>query len=278
MAASEKPKKVHPSIGVHQAAPASARSTGPSVTVSLGGGQVAPLKTSERVARDVVDDIVRQGLQTGDRLPPEAEMLKQYQVSRESLREGLRLLEVAGMINIRRGPGGGPSVGVVDPAYLGRASSLYYHLAGGTYNQLFEAWRVVESILADLAARNPDRELVRAEMKPFVASSDESFDDLNEFVLHHVHFHGILSSLAGNRVFEILLSTVGQVVSHHIVLQTDPREYQDVIGGDHLVIAEAISAGHPNKARESMEHHIENMVAMYRKQMGDVADDLIDWR
>ena len=101
-------------------------------------------------------DIVTAGLQTGDGLPPEAAMLEHYKVSRESLREGLRLLEVQGLISIRRGPGGGPMVGTVDPANLGRVSTLFYHLAGATYRELFEAWVLAESMLAERAARNPD--------------------------------------------------------------------------------------------------------------------------
>ncbi len=72
-----------------------------------------PLKTAESVARDIVNDIVASGLGEGDVLASEAKMVEQYAVSRESLREGLRLLEAQGLIRIRRGPGGGPVVGTV---------------------------------------------------------------------------------------------------------------------------------------------------------------------
>src|SRR5215207_8453406 len=92
-----------------------------------------PLKTAETVARDIVRDIVARELRPGDRLPSEGAMLEEYGVSRESLREALRLLEVHGLITIRRGPGGGPSVGQVEPANLSRMSTLFYHLAGATY-------------------------------------------------------------------------------------------------------------------------------------------------
>ncbi len=88
------------------------------IPIAPGPGAVRPLKTSERVARDIVHDIAVQRLQPGDALPAEADMIGQYGVSRESLREALRLLEVQGLIAIRRGPGGGPTVGTVDPANL----------------------------------------------------------------------------------------------------------------------------------------------------------------
>ena len=144
-----------------------------------------PLKTSESVARDIVHDIVSGGLRTGDRLASEAAMLDQYGVSRESLREGLRLLEVQGLITIRRGPGGGSIVGRVDPANFGRISTLFYHLAGGTYEELFEAWVETEAALAERAARNEDRATVRHAMAPFfeVPESHGSSDTVTEFVL-----------------------------------------------------------------------------------------------
>src|SRR4051812_15785186 len=89
------------------------------------------LKTSESVARDIARDIIEARLTTGDALPPETAMLQQYGVSRESLREALRLLEVQGLISIRRGPGGGPVVGTVDPANIGRVLTLFFYMAGG---------------------------------------------------------------------------------------------------------------------------------------------------
>ena len=112
-------------------------------------------------------------------------MLEQYGVSRESLREGLRLLEVQGLISIRRGPGGGPIVGSVDPANLGRISTLYYHLAGATYAELFDAWEAAEIAIAELAARNPDRRAVRAAMAPYRPGGPITADDRG--VRHRPH-------------------------------------------------------------------------------------------
>jgi GntR family transcriptional repressor for pyruvate dehydrogenase complex len=219
------------------------------------------LKTSETVARDIVHDIVSRGLERGDRLPPEAAMLEEYGVSRESLREGLRLLEVQGLITIRRGPGGGPSVGRVDAANLGRVATLYYHLAGGTYAELFDAWLISEPILAELAARNDDREAVRRAMSPFVAQPTGNLDgDKVDFVDSHVEFHAVVAELANNRVLELMLETTGQIVTHHVVVNADPRQLRDEIDHDHADIARAISAGHAKRARTLMENHIRAMV------------------
>src|SRR3990167_5758680 len=126
------------------------------------------LKTSELVALDIVRDIVNQGLKAGDRLPLEAQMLVQYRVSRSSLREALRLLEVQGLIGIRPGPGAGTVVGRVLPANLSRTLTLHLHMLGANYDELLEAWMETEPVLARLAALNPDRTKVRDSLSPFL--------------------------------------------------------------------------------------------------------------
>jgi GntR family transcriptional regulator, transcriptional repressor for pyruvate dehydrogenase complex len=236
------------------------------------------LKTSESVARDIVDDIVVNGLGEGASLPAESAMLQQYGVSRETLREALRLLEVQGLISIRRGPGGGPIVGVVDPANLGRVSTLYYHLAGATYAELFEAWVVSERIIAELAAGNPDRRLVRDAMTPFLDPHGPEQEALDEFVVRHTEFHAVVGSLARNKVLQLSLMAMGQVVTHHVALNADPRAARDTIEHDHAAIAKAIVSGFRTKARDLMEEHLRAIAEFYQRELGPQMSDFIDWR
>jgi DNA-binding FadR family transcriptional regulator len=205
-------------------------------------------------------------------------MLEEFGLSRESLREGLRLLEVQGLITIRRGPGGGPIVGHLDPASLGRTSTLYYHLAGGTYAELLEAWVVTETILAERAARNPDREAVRAAMEPYLEPPEDENGGITGFVLSHTHFHAVLASLAENRVLEMMLQTIGQIVTHHVLGHADPRHDRETIESDHVIIAKAVVAGAPQKAAKAMEKHITTMIEVYKEHLGAQLNDFIDWR
>jgi len=237
------------------------------------------LKTSESVARDIVDSIVATGLGEGDVLPSEAKMVEEYGVSRESLREGLRLLEAQGLISIRRGPGGGPVVGTVDPANVGRMSTLFYHLVGATYRELVDAWGVAEGYLAERAARNPDRALVRATLESFLTEANDDSVSVEGFVDHHVHFHALLGTLAGNRVMQLSLMAIGQIVTHHVVFNFDPRHVGELIHDDHRDIAEAVIAGRPIKARDLMREHVEKIAATYEERTGgSVLDQLIEWR
>lgn len=251
-----------------------------SIAIEFGDVVSRPLKASETVAREIARDIISQGLTTGDGLPPEAAMLEHYGVSRESLREGLRLLEVQGLIRIRRGPGGGPIVGTVDPANLGRTSALYYHMAGATYAELYEAWTISEGIMAERAARNPDEALRRLLMEPYLAhdAAPTDSDELAAFVLQQAKFHGQIARLAQNKVLEISLQVFGQIVSHHMAIEDDPRGLHLEIAHDHERLARAIIAGQANKARSIMIEHIESVAAYSASHMGTRVRDNIEWR
>ena len=180
---------------------------------------------------------------------------------------------------IRRGAGGGPVVGTVDPANLGRTSALYYHLCGATYRELYDAWALAESLLAELAARNPHAERRTLAMERYLqphAGNDEPLE-LSQFVEVHTRFHGALAELVGNRVLQLSFQTMGLVVSHHIAIADDPRTLRMTIEHDHHAIAHAVVAGHPHRARRLMAEHVAHIASASVEVLGDFLDELIEW-
>ena len=248
--------------------------------LEIGGSPPPPRspKASENTARDIVDDIVTRGLRHGDGLPSESVMLQQYGVSRETLREALRLLEVQGLIVIRRGAGGGPAVGVVDPANLGRMAALYYHLAGGTYAELFAAWVASEPILAELAANNPDRPKVESAMRPYLAEHAPADESLRQFVTRHGEFHAVVAALARNKVLQLSVMAMGSIITRHVISNADPRDAQATIEHDHGTIARAIVRGHRRRAGALMREHIEAITSLYTDVLGPQMHNYIAWR
>lgn len=249
------------------------------IPIAAGGSVLRPLKASEVVAREIVRSIRSGGLQPGDPLPAEAMMLSQYSVSRESLREGLRLLEVQGMITIRRGPGGGPFVGTVDSSNLGRMQALFYDMAGVGYDELFEAWVFAESHLARLAAANADSEAREQAMAPFLngEATDAEHVDLEVFVTGHEGFHGAVARLTGNRVFQLTFRSYGQVVAHHLATVGDVRALHRELVDDHLKISQAIVDGDTDAAAELMEAHLRAVIDVNRTQIGALLEGPVEW-
>ena len=248
------------------------------IAIAPGDGLTRAPKAAEHIARDIIRDIIRDGRQPGDPLPPEAAMLTQYKVGRESLREALRLLEVQGHVVMRRGPGGGPKVCTVDPANLGRMSTLYYHLAGATYRELWEAWILAESVLAERAAAHPDDAARAAAMEPYLDHPDPPADESVSMVADHIAFHAAVASLAQNRVLEIALQTMGQIVSHHFVTADDPRQLRSMVQDDHSQLARLIAAGDAHQARALMDSHTRRMADVAGNNLGTLSDDFIEWQ
>ena len=69
-----------------------------------------PQKTAILLAQRIVGEITDQNLAPGTLLLPEREMLQRYGVARGTLREALRFLEIQGVLTIKPGPSGGPTV------------------------------------------------------------------------------------------------------------------------------------------------------------------------
>src|SRR5206468_3930986 len=72
-------------------------------------------KAAALVATRVRRRIVRGELKADDALPPEAELMRQFGISRPTLREALRILEAEGLISVRRGARGGARVQAPSP-------------------------------------------------------------------------------------------------------------------------------------------------------------------
>jgi DNA-binding FadR family transcriptional regulator len=230
-------------------------------------------KTTERVAVEIVRDLVTGGACTGDHLPLEAEMVLQYGVSRASVREALRLLEVQGLIHLKPGPGGGPVVGSVDPAHLARTTSLFFHLGGATYDSVLWTQSLLEPVCAQLAARSPDRQ--RA-MRRYLAPGPVRVDA--EFRRHAERFHAEIYRLAANPIVVLLTQAITQIAGDHALAMTDPPELRGPIVREHATLAQAIYDGRPDVAGRVMAEHLRAQHDHYRANAPERLRDVIQWR
>jgi GntR family transcriptional repressor for pyruvate dehydrogenase complex len=231
-------------------------------------------KVSDVVALDIVRNIVALGLSPGSRLPLEAQLMERHRVSRASLREALRLLEVQGLIHTRPGPNGGSFVGHVHVASLARTVTMHMHLLGTTYDELLAAWALTEAVQAQLAAAHPDRALVQRLMEPFLAPLAED----SHAMLEGLHFHDRVGVLANNRVLSFVLSIPGAIVAEHIVNTLRRETLEPRIVHDHARIAAAIIAGNAQKAYWVMQEHVEDMVKLFRDAWPSAIGEKIEWR
>src|SRR3954447_14512152 len=90
----------------------------------------------EVVADALQQEILKAGLNAGDRLPTEPELAESYGVSRTVVREAARLLAQRGLVTVR--PGRGMTVAEVDGRVIAEQYGLLMRLSDGTFAQLLE--------------------------------------------------------------------------------------------------------------------------------------------
>jgi DNA-binding FadR family transcriptional regulator len=168
-------------------------------------------RTFEEAAEQIADKVRTGELRVGDKLPPERALALTMEISRPTLREAARILVDAGLLEVRRGPGGGMFVATdVVPVDLVRRVS---ELRLGEAESVLEARRLLEPQVARLAhARATGEDLAPLErtidaMREIVARGYLPSDE-DRFLQLDVQFHLALARAAGNATLESLLRIV----------------------------------------------------------------------
>src|ERR1700716_3221560 len=111
-------------------------------------------KASDVLARELRERILSGELTEGTALPAERELVKQTQMSRATVREALRILEVQNLVRVRAGRAGGAFV--QRPTTKSMANSVTMLIRGRHIKlvDLMETREALEPFCAELAARN----------------------------------------------------------------------------------------------------------------------------
>lgn len=235
---------------------------------------MAAAKTAERLLFDIVHDIAADGLRAGDRLPPQAELMRRYGVGATPLREALRMLELAGLVSARPGPSGGVFVQPADAEHLAALVAPFLCLAGVTYGQLLDAWAATEPLLAQAAAANPDRRAVAAELAAFAGEPDSEEPVRG---VEAVDFHDAVARAAGNPALGLVAQVLSYVVTDLYWRSTDSGPAGGGVRRDHREIARIILAGDARGARDEMESHARGTAGEILARVGHTRDEPFVW-
>ncbi len=169
----------------------------------------SPLKTGEQVAHTVRVRVARGELQPGDRLPPEDELMAALGLARTTVREGLRILESQGLIEVRRGRGGGGRVTHPSVERLAQGLALALQLQAVTFGDLADASSLIEPALAGrLAASRTQEDLEALTVVVDRAAAAAKHNDPAEFARAATKLHETVVTRAGNTT----LATVSRML------------------------------------------------------------------
>ncbi|WP_044896059.1 FadR/GntR family transcriptional regulator [Bacillus alveayuensis] len=215
-------------------------------------------KTYQVIVDQIKEYFLNGKLKPGDKLPTERELANRFHVSRTSIREALRELEMKGIIEVKQGSGS--YIKSSDSHILGQElSSTIIKAEKKLIYEMLELRRVLEvecAFLASQRATSEDLERIREALMMMVQAKH----DVELGIQADVNFHIQIVRASHNSIFLQLIETIREHMQDTIRATrrqrlTNPERMQETID-EHKNIYLAIAAGDGDKAKQLMEKHI----------------------
>jgi GntR family transcriptional repressor for pyruvate dehydrogenase complex len=185
------------------------------------------------VADDLRRQVVAGELLPGDLLPPEAELLGLYGVSRPTLREAMRILEAESLVLTRRGSKGGVIVQVPDPEVVYRQAGVALMMQGVSFIDAFSARVEIEPAAARLLAEAQDPGSIETLTNII---TDASGDRPQQLGAHGGEFHRQLVELCGNKALAFVARLLASITDETYVQLTHSLPQADLEHGLETVV------------------------------------------
>ncbi|MDO8704328.1 MAG: GntR family transcriptional regulator [Sulfuricaulis sp.] len=190
---------------------------------------IAPQRAFEDIAAQIRAHIVGGKLTPGDRLPVERELAAMFQVSRSTLREALRALELAGMIELKKGATGGAFVTSGGSGVIVNGLLDLYHLGAISPQHLTEARIGISAIVVRSACeRMTENDLRELELNVEMAAKAHKADDFAERTRLHQRFHVLLALATRNPILIANMEGMMEIV-RQFVLTIGPIDNTNVL-------------------------------------------------
>ncbi len=211
---------------------------------------------------EALGDRIREGrLNAGDKLPTEAAIMAEFEVSRTVVREAISKLQAAGLVETRHGIG---------TFVLGLGEGAAFRIAPDQMGTLTDVVAVlelrigVETEAAALAAQRRSGAQLTA-MQEALAAFAAAAQAGRDAVAADFQFHLEIARATGNPHFEQLMGTLGapsipraRLPGLDSVAPAERLAYLTRVNAEHEHILDAISAQDPEAARAAMRTHLAN--------------------
>lgn len=213
-------------------------------------GRVSRSRLYEQVAGEILEWVRENGLQVGDRLPPEREIAARLGVSRATVSQALVAMEVVGVVAVRHGDG---AILVESPATSRIVGALRAHAE--RLPEVIEAREALETKLAALAAaRRTDEDLETIDAALDFMAADIAKGGRG--VEGDERFHAAVTAAGHSALLARLMAEISELIKEtRIESLSQPGRPNESLEG-HRRIAEAIRHQDPEAAASAMQAHI----------------------
>lgn len=218
----------------------------------------------KRIFEKVVDEIKiaikEDKLKPGDKLPSETEMAKAFGVSRVTIREALRILEISGLILIKQGAKGGGFIKADAPQRLKENISDHLKVGNITIDQLAEARYWIESIVIDIVGQKARKKDFRS-LKESIRRAEQFFLEGKERdrIDENWNFHIALVKITGNYILVDTLTSIIELMRYMMLKIKTDRKITENAFRAHKEILALLESGKLGEAKEVNRVHIQDL-------------------
>jgi GntR family transcriptional regulator, transcriptional repressor for pyruvate dehydrogenase complex len=213
---------------------------------------------SEAVAEQIMTRIAAGQLKPGERLPTEPELMELFGVGRSTVREALKSLSLAGLIETRRSAG--TFVSATYAGFLSDRLKWTVVFSSQELQHIVEVRYALEGETAALAAHRatPEQKTKLADLYAALVEA-QSPEAATEY---DTAFHVLIAEAAHNPLLLSLILSTRALIRNYITYSyvkwgsfDEVDRHENVV--QHQPILEAILAGQPEAARQAMLDHLD---------------------
>jgi len=213
------------------------------------------------------NEIAKGNYKVGEKLPPEREIAEMLGVSRNSVREAMRIMDMTGVITSLQGSGNYISCDFEKS--ITESMYMMFALDQTDYSQLIQLRRALESMAAALAVDNASDEDIQ-QIASYVREIDWSEDRKRNVELDK-QIHYTLAHVSGNRLIETILKSLSATIDtfikdmHYEILRTEERKR--LLNEAHAEIVDALNERSRKKVQAALDKHFDLLEQIVRGEI-----------
>ncbi|MFF5988519.1 FadR/GntR family transcriptional regulator [Prauserella flavalba] len=222
-----------------------------------------PRRAIDEIITQIRTSIQRGELEPGDRLPAERALATQFAVSRNTVREALRMLEISGQITLKKGATGGAFIKKLDSSVAARSVSDALQAANVSVSDFTEVRHWLEpALLRSACERMTAEDLQALEDNVEQASKLSAVGDWERKAVVHVEFYNLLADATKNPVMSVLVRSLSELL-REMVLAVGPSTDDDIVLRSRRRLLGHLHKRDADKAVLEAERHLKRIHKMW---------------
>lgn len=222
-------------------------------------------KRGDLVVEEIKRWILDNDLRPGSKLPKEKQLRELFSVSKGTIREALKSLEVQGLVTISTGPAGGATLVEVP---LNRSLQFlhnYFYFKEISPKDIYTARRILEPEMAASAVEHLTEQHFEAMERSVEACSERPHnqDERLRQRREDLHFHDIIADANPNPFIRFVCQLTNNMLSELVVFGNEVRRDNWEFGKSNLEAHKALLAAFKkrsaNRVRRLMREHMETI-------------------